>query len=72
MSPASAKETHVGVGGSDLSLDQGPSWRQESGLKSIREARDLGEQGLWNSDFGNLKRDVAIMAYDLGALGRLA
>ena len=30
MSPASAKETHVGVGGSDLSLDQGPSRRGHS------------------------------------------
>ncbi len=41
MSPASAKETHVRVGGSDLSLDQGPSWRRRD--RPAEEAQAAGK-----------------------------
>ncbi len=47
MSPASAKETHVRVGGSDLYLDQGPSWRRRDLTAERQAAR--AEQRVYSS-----------------------
>ncbi len=48
-------------------MNRSPSWRQGSGPQPFNQAQDLSEQRVGDSDFCELKRDVAAMSHDLRA-----
>ena len=47
--------------------DRAQSWRQRGRSQAVDQAQDVGEHASRDRDLGDLERDIATVADDLGA-----